>query len=63
MHALPIRGSGNDHDVDIRCVAKFSCTVARRDRSEVRPLSNPNEDRPESKTSGKLLAIFWMGAQ
>ena len=52
----------DDHNDDA-ALQNLSCTVARRDRSEVPPLSNPNEDRSESKTNGKLLAIFWIGAQ
>jgi hypothetical protein len=43
----------------------LSCTEARQGLSELRPLSNPGEGAavPSRKTSGKLFAILWTGAQ
>jgi hypothetical protein len=44
---------------------KVSCTEARQGLSELQPLSNPGEGAAVTsrKTSGKLFAFLWTGAQ
>ena len=52
-------------DGDIRGLAEYLLHEARQGWSELRQVSNPGEVAavPSRKTSGKLFAICWTGAQ